>query len=98
MSKKVIEREAAHGQRMIVVKVCFWTDQIVEGRGKIASKECWDSGVVRLDSNRAHDISTQNPVPFNSLMDLTAKVEKVLISHGIKLHHGNRSYKLYKTT
>ena len=97
MSSSEMEREAVHGRKMIEVKVRFWTNGIAEGEGKIIPKECWDAGVVRLTSNKSHDITPQKPIVFNSLMNLTAIIEKALISHGIKLHLGNRSQKMYKS-
>ena len=97
MSSSEMEREAVYGKKMVEIKVRFWTNDIAEGKGKIIPKECWDSGVVRLTSNKSHDITPQKPIVFNSLMNLTAVIEKALISHGIKLHLGNRSQKMYKT-
>ncbi len=97
MSSSEMEREAVHGRKMIEVKVRFWTNGIAEGEGKIIPKECWDAGVVRLTSNKSHDITPQKPIMFHSLMDITAKIEKALMSHGIKLHLGSRNRKLYKT-
>ena len=97
MSSSKMEREAVHGKKMIEVKVRFWTNDIAEGEGKIIPKECWDSGVVRLTSNKSHDIVSKKPIMFDSLMDLTAKIERALVSHGIKLHKDNKSQKLYKS-
>jgi len=97
MSSSEMEREAVYGKKMVEVKVRFWTNGIAEGKGKIIPKECWDSGVVRLSSNKSHDIAPQKPIVFNSLMNLTAVIERALISHGIKLHLGNRSQKMYKS-
>ena len=97
MSSSEMEREAVYGKKMVEIKVRFWTNDIAEGEGKIIPKECWDSGVVRLSSNKSHDIVSKKPIMFDSLMDLTAKIEKALISHGIKLHLGNRSQKMYKS-
>ena len=91
---KVIEdREAQHGERMIEVKVRFWTNNIAESEGNVRPKHAWSSGVVRMESNKSHGITSQNPVPFHSLMDLPAVIEKVLIAHRITLHPSRRTKK-----
>lgn len=78
-------KEAKHGQKMVEVKVRFWTDDIAE-KGKVVPKHAWSSGVVRIERNDAHGIVPSNPVPFNSLLDLGASIEKVLVEHGVVLH------------
>jgi hypothetical protein len=93
--KKQKGQEAKFGERMIEVKVCFWTNQIAAGKGKIKPKHAWDSGVVRLERNKTHGIIPQNPVPFHSPFDLTKVIESVLIQHGISLHHGHKTRKYY---
>lgn len=79
-------REAKHGERMIEVRVRFWTDEIAKGKGRIIPKHAWTSGVVRMQHNEPHGISPEYPIPFNSLMELPQVIERVLIQHGIKLH------------
>jgi hypothetical protein len=94
-SQNIIEqREAKHGERMIEVKIRFWTNDIAEGEGAIIPKHAWASGVVRMERNESHEIIPESPKPFHSLMDLTSVIEKVLISHGITLH-ANRKMKKY---
>jgi hypothetical protein len=39
-----------------------------------------------MTPNKSHGIEPGPPVPFNSLMELPAKIEKVLIDNGIMLH------------
>lgn len=85
-STSVDELEARHGERMIEVRVRFWTDNIAEERGRVVPGHAWASGVVRIARNQAHGISPQKPIPFNSLLDLTAIIEKTLIRNGIRLH------------
>jgi hypothetical protein len=92
-NEKAADREAKHGERMIEVKVRFWTDEIASGPGKILPKHAWTAGVVRMDSNRSHGISPKSPVPFNSLLDLSAKIEQVLLDHGVVLHRSSRMKK-----
>lgn len=91
---KRIRRKARYGEKTIELTVRFWTNDISERHGYIVKKECWDSGVVRVTKNRAHGISGDGtPIPFNSLLDLPAKIEKALIDRGIWLHLGDRSKK-----
>ena len=92
-SGKAADREAQHGERMIEVKIRFWTDGLASEPGKIQPKHAWASGVVRMDSNRSHGISPKNPVPFNSLLDVGAKIEQVLLDHGVVLHRSTRMKK-----
>ena len=80
------EREARFGERMIEIKIRLWTNDIAEGEGSILPKHAWTSGVVRLTKNDIHGIGQKKPLPFNSLMDLPAVIEKVLIANGITLH------------
>ncbi len=84
--RNITQREAAWGERMIEVKVRFWTDNIAEGRGQILPKHAHTSGVVSIERNAAHGIVPEDPVAFNSLVELTAVIEKVLIAQGITLH------------
>ena len=87
---------ATHGKKMIEVKVRFWTNDIAEGQGKIIPKNAWSSGVVRMEPNESHGIKTLNPLPFHTLMDLPAIIEKVLINHGIVLHQSKKMKKYFK--
>lgn len=80
------ELEAKHGEKMIEVKLRFWTNNIAEERGRVIPKHAWASGVVRMEKNRAHGIVPGSPIPFHSLLDLSAAIEKALIEHGVKLH------------
>jgi len=96
VKESVENREAKWGERMIEIKVRFWTDQIATGKGQIKPKHAWCSGVVRIERNNAHNIIPTSPRPFNSLMEIPATMEKVLIEHGITLHHGNKMSKYMK--
>jgi len=84
--KSDLAREAAHGEKMIEVKVRFWTDNLAPETGKVIPKHAWTSGVVRIESNKSHGIKPGNPRPFNSLLDVGAIIEKVLIEQRIVLH------------
>jgi hypothetical protein len=82
--------EAQHGQKMIEVRVRFWSNSIAPEKGKIVPKHMWGGGVVRMAPNKAHGITAAGPVPFNSLMDLGAVIEQVLIDNGITVHLSDR--------
>ena len=96
MREKLDEKEAQYGQKMIEVKVRFWTNDIAEGEGKIIPRHGWTSGIVRMDKNASHGIEPGRPVPFNSLLDVGAVIEKVLIDHKIVLHPSRRMRKYMK--
>jgi hypothetical protein len=83
-------REAAHGKKMIEVKIRFWTNDLSGEKGKIRPKHAWGSGVVRIEGNDAHGITPTTPVPFNSMADIPAKIEAVLIDHGVTIHPSSR--------
>jgi len=79
-------RSAKHGEKMIEVKLRFWTNSIVAGRGKVRPKHALAAGVVRMEANPSHGIKPGRPKPFHSLLDVGGVIEKVLIEHGIVLH------------
>lgn len=95
--RRIEEREAEYGKRMIEVKVRFWTDSIAEGEGKILQKVCWESGVVRMERNNVHGIIPEYPVPFNSMTEILPKIEQVLKIHGIKVVRKETAKGLYTT-
>jgi hypothetical protein len=78
---------------MIEIRVRFWTDQLVEGKGKIRPKHAWAAGIVNVDRNEPHGLVPGEDVPFESLLDLPAKIERLLIHHGVKLHLSARERK-----
>jgi hypothetical protein len=79
---------------MIEVKLRFWTNDISHDQGKgVIPKHAWTAGVVRIERNKSHDITPLNPRLFNSLLDIGAVVEKVLIEHGIVLHRSKKMKK-----
>ena len=89
-------KEAKHGERMIEIKVRFWTDAI-EGPGRIRPKHAWGSGVVRMAKNKPHAIIPGPPRMFNSLMELGTVIERVLIEHEIVILHSNKMKKYQKS-
>jgi hypothetical protein len=85
--------EAKYGQKMIEVKVRFWTNDIAEEDGKVLPKHAWASGTVRIDKNTSHGIGPSGAHLFHSLLDLGSVIEKVLIKQGIQLHVPTRMKK-----
>lgn len=78
--------EAKQGEKMIEVKLRFWTNDISAEGGKVTPKHAWTSGMVRVERNHSHGIVPNTPRPFQSLLDVGSVIEKVLIEHGIVLH------------
>lgn len=93
MSDSADSREAIHGERMIEIKVRFWTNDLAQGKGQIIPKHAWSSGVIRIDANKSHGIIPSEPIPFQSLMDIGHAMEKCLLEHGIQLHPSKRARK-----
>jgi hypothetical protein len=87
----VESREAKHGERMIEVRVRFWTNDLAEGEGQVRPRHAWGSGVVRIQPNKSHGITGRGkPLPFNSLAEIPAKIEQELIAHGITIHRSRK--------
>jgi hypothetical protein len=78
--------KAQIGERMIELKVYFWTNNIAKGKGKIIPKHAWSAGMVRLEPNQAHGIIGRKAKPFHTLFDLGTTIEKVLIQDGVVIH------------
>lgn len=93
MQKTAASIKAKRGERMIEVRVRLWTNDIAKGKGWIKPKHAWTQGVVSMDRNESHDIIPGYPRPFNSLMELPAVIEKVLIQHGVTLHLASKMEK-----
>src|SRR5580658_4337613 len=70
-----------------------WEESILQERG-FPGKNAWSSGVVRMEGNNSHAIKPLKPRPFNSLLDVGAIIEKVLVEHGVVLHP-SRSMRRY---
>jgi hypothetical protein len=93
--KDIAAQEAKHGEKMIEVKIRFWTNDIASEPGTILPKHAWTGGVVRIEPNKSHGIVPGSPQPFNSLMDLSAVIEKVIIAHDIVLHPSRKMKKYF---
>ena len=96
MPESIESREAKYGEKMIEVKVRFFTNAIAKGKGQIKPRHAWATGVVRMERNESHGIIPGYPRPFNSLMEVPAVIEKVLIQHGITLHCDKKMEKYIK--
>jgi len=90
---KAKSKKAVQGEKMIEIKVRFWTNDIASTAGEIIPRNAWASGVIRMEPNGSHGVSPKSPAPFHSLLDLPAVIEKVLIAHGITLHVNRRMRK-----
>jgi len=88
-----VEKEAAYGEKMIELKIRFFTNNIASSRGKVVPKHAWTCGVVGIEKNKVHEIVPQGVVHFQSLLDLGAAIEKILAKHGIKLHESKKMQK-----
>jgi hypothetical protein len=93
MPQDIESREAKHGEKMIEIKLRFWTDDIAEEQGRVIPKHAWTGGVVRMEANKSHGIAPKKPAVFNSLLDVGAVIEKVLIEHGVILHPSGKMRK-----
>jgi hypothetical protein len=89
----VKSKEAAQGEKMIEVKIRFWTNDIAPEAGKVVPRHAWTAGVVRIERNRSHGIEPSNPKPFHTLLDVGAVIEQALLEHGVVLHPSRRMRK-----
>lgn len=92
-AEDLMEVTAPHGEKMVEVKVRFWTNNIAENEGCVIPKHVWGSGVVRLAGNDVHGIDASQPLPFNSLMELPAKIEELLIENEITVRPSRKERK-----
>ncbi len=88
-------KKVSHEERMIEVRLSFWTDGIAAVEGNIVPKHARSSGLMRAEPNEAHGIVPESPVAFHSLMDVTSALERVLIENGIVLHHSKKMGKYF---
>lgn len=83
---------AAPDEKMIEVKVRFWTDSIAPN-GDVMPKRAWAKGNVRMQRNETHGLRGKPDVKFNSLLELPAAIERLLIAHGVVLHPSTKMRK-----
>lgn len=91
--RKIRGVKANKNERMIEIKLRFWTNGFAARNGYIRPKHAWSGGVVRIERNDSHGIRPNKPRPFHTLLDVGAMVERVLIGHGIVLHPSKRMKK-----
>jgi hypothetical protein len=97
MPREEIEAlEATQGEKMIEIKLRFWTNKIAPEESKVIPKHAWAAGVVRMERNRSHGIEPGRPAPFHSLLDVGAVIEKTLIEHGVILRPHGKMKKYFK--
>ena len=88
--------EARRGEKMIEVKVRFWTNNIAETKGHIVPKHCWAGGMIYTPKNASHGIKSSRKKPFHSLDEVQSVIEQAIIDGGIKVHESKRSTKKTK--
>jgi hypothetical protein len=86
--------KAVHGEKMIEIRIKFWTNNIASSKGDVIPKTCWDCGMIVMEKNSLHGIKPQTPLPFPTFSSISRVIEKVLVQHGIKMKHGSKSSKL----
>ena len=93
MENTIEALEAMRGQKMIEVKLRFWTNSIADQKDQIIPRHAWTAGVVRMETNHSHGIKSGTPKPFHSLLDVGSVIEEVLIEHDVVLHPSNKMCK-----
>lgn len=94
---KVKEKKAIYGEKMIEVKVRFFTNDIANSKDNILPKHAWTNGMIRIMANDSHGIVPDKEIPFNSLSDISAGIEKCLVNNGIKLHISQKMSNVIET-
>jgi len=89
-------RKAHPRERTIEVKIRFFTNGFDDRRGYIKPKHGWTRGTIEIQRNDSHGIIPKRGRVFNSLMEISQAVEKVLIDHGITLHCESKMAKYIK--
>jgi len=88
---------AKYGEKMIEVRIRFWTDGLSGQKDLVIPKHAWDSGVIVMDGNKTHGITPASPQPFNSILDLTSVLAKVLVDQEVTLHTNRKLRKLIQS-
>jgi hypothetical protein len=89
---------AKNRERTIKLAIKFATNEIASNKsGEIIPKHAWDSGWVMMIANPSHGLKSTLPrnMYFNSMAELPAKIEEVLVAHGVTLHHDRKGQKLF---
>ena len=82
--------KANRKERMIEIRVRFFTNGMDSRSGYIIPKHAWPNGTVQMDRNESHGIEPDAVQHFASLMEIPLAIEKVLIKHGIKIQNARR--------
>ena len=90
MAEDVHSVKARHGEKMIEVRVRFWTNDIAKIKGHIMPKNCWAGGMVYTPKNDSHGIRSSGKKPFHSLDEVQDAIEQAMTDAGIKLHEPKR--------
>ena len=88
--------EADYGEKMIEVRIRFWTNDIAETKGHILPKHCWSAGMVYAPRNDSHGIKSSRRMPFNSLDEVQNAIEQAMEDIGIKVHENKKTPKKKK--
>jgi len=95
VARTVKTGKGKRGNKTIEVSIRFWTDGIGP-KGTVIQKHAWDSGVISMKKNGLHWIKPRAPRPFNSILDLTSVLAKVLQDHEVVLSPNVKLSKVIK--
>lgn len=79
---------------MIEIRVRFWTNGIAERKGYVLPRHCRAAGTVHVTTNETHGLKDEHNLKFNSMAELPAAIEKLMIGAGIKMRRSRREKKL----
>jgi len=82
------EVKPIQGEKMIEIRLRFWTNSIAPSKGHILPKHMWSSGTARLIKNDSHGISVEKSELFNTQLEMGVAIETLLIKNKIKVHPG----------
>lgn len=85
---------AKHGEKMIEVRLRFWTNDISPIKDEILPKQGWTAGKAYMVKNDAHGIAGKANTQFNSLLQIGEAVGKVLVAEGVTLRPNGMDAKL----
>ena len=86
-----IETPARDNEKMIELKIKFFTNNISVWKDYVVKKLGWQSGYVYASINKTHGIESKKPVFFHSLMELPQAIEETLLKQDIKLKSTKRT-------
>jgi hypothetical protein len=93
--KEVLAKEASQGEKMIEIKLRFWTDGLAE-KGKVLPKHAWSAGVAGIERNKTHGFESSTLKHFHSLLDIGQVIEAMLMEQGITLHTSKKMKKYFR--